>query len=218
VTAINTTFYRNSAAGGNTTYGGTAAAGGNGSGLGGAIFNYAGTVQLSFVTMAENSTSTGSGGAGGNADGGAIYSYADANCGTIDGNVCNGGNADLSLANTIAARSVGSSHDVVIDASAGTATSGGAGNLIVAQSGFAGSSISSDPKLGALSPYAASGAPATLPISAASPAYNAAASCNDAKNQAIATDARGRARPQAGLCDIGAYEYDGDYIFANSYE
>jgi hypothetical protein len=29
-------------------------------------------------------------------------------------------------------------------------------------------------------------------------------------------DARATPRPYAGLCDVGAYEFDGDYIFANS--
>jgi hypothetical protein len=218
VTLTNTTFYENSATGGNTTYGGTAVAGGNGSGFGGAIFNYAGTLSASFVTLAGNSTATGTGGAGGGTDGGAIYSHADSACGTSDGNICTTGDADLSMVNSVAARSVGSAHDIVVDNSGGTSASNGSGNLIMTQSGFAGTFISSDPKLGALSPYAAGPAPATLPISAASPAYNAAASCNDAKNQTVVNDQRGKSRPLAGTCDIGAYEFDNDYIYANSYE
>ena len=218
VTLTNATFYQNSATGGNATYALTVVPGGNGSGLGGAIFNYAGTLTLSFVTFADNSTAAGSGGSGGNADGGAIYSYADANCGVGDGNICGNGDAELTMVNSIAARSAGSAHDVVVDGSAGTVASVGGGNLVMTQSGFLGTFISADPKLGALSPYAASGAPQTLPIPFSSPAYNAASSCNDAKSQAVASDARGRARPQAGVCDIGAYEFDNDYIFANSFE
>ena len=218
LTLTNVTLYQNAATGGDTSYAGTAVAGGNGSGLGGAIFNYAGSVSLSFVTLAANSTATGSGGEGGNATGGAIYSYADAGCGAGDGNICGNGDADLVMVNSIAAHSAGSAADVVIDNSTGNVTANGGGNLIMSQSGFAGSFISGDPKLGALSPYAASGAPRTLPIAASSPAHNAAASCNDAASVAVASDARGKARPQAGICDIGAYEFDNDYIFANSLE
>jgi len=218
VSAVNTTFHGNTATGGNTTYGGTPVAGGNGSGLGGAIFNYAGTMTLSFVTLAGNFTATGSGGEGGSADGGAIYSYADAACGVNDGNLCGGGEADLTVVNSIAANSVGSTSDIVVDGSGGTVASSGAGNLIRTQTGFAGSFINSDPRLGALSPYLASGAAETLPIGTNSPARDAAASCKDAKNQTVASDARGKARPQGGSCDIGAYEFDGDYIFANSFD
>lgn len=34
----------------------------------------------------------------------------------------------------------------------------------------------------------------------------------------FASDGRGIARPQFGLCDIGAFEYAGDYIFAANFE
>ncbi|HJR79463.1 MAG TPA: choice-of-anchor Q domain-containing protein, partial [Anaerolineales bacterium] len=57
-----------------------------------------------------------------------------------------------------------------------------------------------DPDLGAL---ASNGGPTqTMAIDNTSPAYNAAASCNS-----IATDQRGVARPQATLCDLGAFEF-----------
>ncbi len=218
VTLTNVTLYGNSATGGNASGGNNATAGGNGSGIGGAIFNYAGTLSLSFVTLSGNSTSAGTGGIGGNVDGGAIYSYGDGNCGVNDGNACPPGSvAALTLVNSIAAGSVGAVNDIVVDNSAGTSTSSGGGNLVVKQSGFGGTLASSaDPQLGAPSPYAL--APPTLPIPATSPAWNAAASCTNAKSQPVTTDERGALRPQSGSCDIGAYEFDGDYIFANGFD
>ncbi|GAA0707556.1 choice-of-anchor Q domain-containing protein [Dokdonella soli] len=57
-----------------------------------------------------------------------------------------------------------------------------------------------------------------MPLSASSPAYNAAYICADAQGHPIATDERGVARPQFGSCDLGAYEYDNDYIFANGFD
>lgn len=218
LTLTNATLYGNSAIGGNATGGNFATAGGNGSGMGGAIFNYAGTLSLSFVTLSANSTSTGTGGIGGKADGGAIYSYGDFNCGVSDGNSCPAGNpATLTLANSIAARSVGATNDVVVDSTGGISTSSGAGNLIMKQSGFSGTMVSSaDPKLGSPTPYPL--APPTLPIPATSPAYNGAPSCMDAKGQVVALDERGVSRPQSASCDIGAYEFNGDYIFANGFD
>ena len=213
----NATFHNNGATGGNTTYAGTPVAGGNGSGLGGAIFNYSGTLNVGFVTLSGNATSTGSGGTGGNADGGAIYSHGDANCGNNDGNPCASGDADLVLVNSIAANSQGSAHDIVVDHTVpGVSISSGGGNLIGTQLAFSGTFISANPKLGALSPSAL--APPTLPIAASSPAYNAASGCTDAKSQTVAGDERGKSRPQAGLCDIGAYEFDNDYIFADTFQ
>jgi hypothetical protein len=62
-------------------------------------------------------------------------------------------------------------------------------------------------------------APATLPIAQTSQAYNAAASCTDDTKGTLATaDERGVTRPYGASCDIGAYEYDGDYIFANGFD
>jgi hypothetical protein len=58
-----------------------------------------------------------------------------------------------------------------------------------------------------------------LPIGVNSPAYNAATNC--LKADAVTTlgiDERGATRPYAALCDVGAYEFDGDYIFANGAE
>lgn len=226
VMLTNVTFYANAAIGGNSAYatltdGG---AGGNGSGYGGAIFNYAGSLTLGFVTLSANGTATGTGGTGGAADGGAIYSHGDSNCGINDGNPCSGGGtATLALLNTIAARSTGAVSDIVIDATNGSSTvdPASAGNLVMTSTGVptAGIVTHADPQLGSPRPYVATLAPATLPIAQTSPAYNAAASCTaDTKGTLATADERGVSRPQFGICDIGAYEYDGDYIFANGFD
>ena len=219
-TVVNSTFYANTATGGNTLYGGTAAAGGNGWGLGGGVFNYAGTLDLSFVTFAANTTAAGSGGDGGTADGSALYSYSDSQCSAnSNGNVCGDGSASVTMVNSIVAHAGGSENDLVVSGSGAPSTSSGSTNLITAlmyDSGFGGSWQLGDPKLGALGKNASG--PDTLPIPASSPAHDTAGSCNDAKNQPVGTDARGITRPKDAACDIGAYEFDNDYIFANSFE
>lgn len=227
VTLTNVTFYKNTATGGNTAYAALLnGAGGNGSGYGGAIFNYAGSLSLGFVTLSANITATGTGGVGGSADGGAIYSYGDSNCGINDGNLCAGGAATLALLNSIAAHSTGAVNDIVVDATKGSSSvdAASSGNLVMTSSGVPSLAIVShvDPKLGSPSPYAPTLAPATLPIAQTSPAYNAATSCAvDNKGTLAVTDERGVSRPQltsTSACDIGAYEYDGDYIFANGFD
>jgi hypothetical protein len=73
-----------------------------------------------------------------------------------------------------------------------------------------------DPLLGSLSTYSASSAHLpVLPIGSNSPAYNTATSCAKADNTTVGFDERGATRPQFAQCDVGAYEFDGDYIFAN---
>ena len=36
--------------------------------------------------------------------------------------------------------------------------------------------------------------------------------------RATTADERGATRPYGPQCDVGAYEFDGDYIFANSFD
>jgi hypothetical protein len=73
-----------------------------------------------------------------------------------------------------------------------------------------------DPLLGALSIYRSSpNALPVIPIGSNSPAYNTATSCLDSNNAAVGLDERGATRPYGPACDVGAYEFDGDYIFAN---
>ena len=57
--------------------------------------------------------------------------------------------------------------------------------------------------------------PQVLPIGTRSPAYNATPACVQSDGLTLVTvDQRGIARPMFGECDVGAYEFDGDYIFA----
>ena len=77
--------------------------------------------------------------------------------------------------------------------------------------------------LGSLSPYVAPGGNSNptpvLPIGSSSPAYNAAPNCLEADGSTtLAFDIRYAARPYAGQCDVGAYEFDGDYVFADGYQ
>jgi len=73
-----------------------------------------------------------------------------------------------------------------------------------------------NPLLGSLSLYFET---PVLPIGSISPAYNAAPSCREADGATtLGDDARSTPRPYAGLCDVGAYEFNGDYIFADGAE
>jgi hypothetical protein len=77
-----------------------------------------------------------------------------------------------------------------------------------------------DPLLGALSLYRSSPnlAP-VLPIGTSSPATDAASSCLEADDSTtLTTDERGAARPYGSQCDVGAYEFDGDFIFAAGFQ
>jgi hypothetical protein len=58
-----------------------------------------------------------------------------------------------------------------------------------------------------------------LPIGSNSPAQYTAASCLEADGTtALTSDERGTARPYQGKCYRGAYQFDGDYIFAANFE
>ncbi len=210
VTLTNATFTRN------TAQGGAGFDAGNGSAYGGAIFNYMGGLTLDFVTVDDNAVIPGAGphsfAAAGNADGGAIYSLGDdtANC-QSGGNVCGTTSAALAMNNSIAANSSGGTNDVVVAAiGAGVSTSSGAGNLIMAQTGFSGVIASTaDPQLNA--PIGGGGIWNVMAPRAGSPVIDAVI-CD-----ATATDQRGVGRPQGGQCDIGAVEADGDVIFVEGF-
>ncbi len=217
VRLINATLAANVASGG-------LAASSGGSGLGAAIFNLNGSVEISFSTIAQNLISGSNGELIGAGPGdGAIYSMSYGND-ILDGS---SSGAVLTVVNSIVTGTAGAVSDVInnavngLNANVSGLTFRGA-NIIGAYGNFSffdGNSSTpsnADPQLGALSPY--SGAVATLPIPQQSPAINAVASCNDADGNPVTIDARGVARPQNGQCDIGAYEYDGDYIFANSFD
>jgi len=58
-----------------------------------------------------------------------------------------------------------------------------------------------------------------FPIGSNSPATDAASSCLEADNTTpLTVDERGAGRPYGAQCDVGAYEYNGDYIFANGFQ
>jgi hypothetical protein len=207
----------NSTLSANTAQGGGGYGSGNASGYGGAIFNYMGSVTLDFVTLSGNTVIGGNGALSyppdvGNADGGAIYSLGDstANC-PSGGNVCNTTSAALTMNNTIAASSIGSTSDVVVNViNSGTSTSGGAGNLVMTQSGFGGTVASTaDPQLFAL--IGGGGIWNVMVPRPGSPAIDAA-TCDG-----TATDQHGVSRPQGTQCDIGAVEVDGDVIFVDGF-
>ncbi len=221
----------------NVTASGNAARGGasmvscntpcQGSGLGAVLFNLNGAVTIDFSTLAGNVlASTNALADPFGPEDGTVYSVAYGNKiqdGTpssaslvIHNSIIHGTQADAGLHDDVVANVVNGVH---------TNTSSlvySGKNFIqesytvdgVAQTGSSPSTF--DPLLGALSIYRASPrALPVLPIGLNSPAYNAAPSCLLADNATNAIDERNSTRPYAGLCDVGAYEFDGDYIFAD---
>lgn len=208
--------------------------GGSGGGMGGAIFNDAGSISLINVTLGGNSATGGSSGGsgyggaifnyagtlsanfitasgnavtagnGGSADGGAIYSLGDAAC-AGGGNTCNtGGNATLTIANSIMTNSFGGA-DITTNA-----INGGASAYMPAASTLTGTlSIGSLANGGGLEAV-------MMPTAGINPIVNAT-SCTGAPS----IDQRGVTRPQQGLqCDIGAVERKAieDTIFLDGFE
>jgi hypothetical protein len=199
---------------GNAAIGGTSGTS-SGSGLGAVLFNLHGTATIDFSTLAGNNLSQSNGGADSRGpEDGTVYSLGSL---TIGNSIIHGTQADAAGSHDdVVANVLGAASSLVYYGSnliGLTHTAGGA-----SQSGT--SPNTAAPQLGALSFYSASpNALPVLPIGSSSPAYNGAPSC--AASDGVTTvmqDERGAARPYGGLCDIGAYEYDGDYIFANSYE
>lgn len=207
----------------NAANGGTGSA--PGSGLGGVIFNLNGTVEISFSTIAQNVISPSSPYYMNAPTDAAIYSLAYGNR-ILDGAKSI---ASLVIRNSIVYGTRGAANEVVNNAVDGlnrnrAELSFVGGNIVQSYSntsflhGGVSVPMTADPILGSLSPYASTGAPGTMPISSASPAYNAASTCNAARGGSVATDERGVSRPQGSRCDIGAYEYDGDYLFASGFD
>jgi len=218
---------------GNAAQGGIGVeAGGDGSGLGAVLFNLNGDVTIDFSTLAGNFVS------GNNAatddrgpEDATVYSIAYGNKiqdGTasaasltihnsiIHGTHGDGGNGDDILVNVVDGTQANSS-TVIYKGKNFVQFSTNVGN--VSQTGT--SPAQADPLLGALSLYASSSSPQLplLPLGANTPAQYAAAMCfeADATTQLL-TDARGALRPYQGMCTLGAYQFDGDYIFAANYD
>ncbi|HEX3125633.1 MAG TPA: choice-of-anchor Q domain-containing protein [Rhodanobacteraceae bacterium] len=228
VSLINVTATGNASRGGAGS--GACAAPCGGSGLGAVLFNLNGNVTIDFSTLAGNTLSGNNLQADGNGpEDGTVYSLAYGNLiqggsassatlkihdsiirGThADGglqsdasvNVVNGANTNSSSLVYVGKNFIGQSYTVIG----------------VSQSGTSPSTV--DPLLGALSIYRASSLMPVLPIGPNSPAKDSASSCYEADGSTTLTnDARGAARPYGSQCDVGAYEFDGDYIFAANNE
>jgi hypothetical protein len=198
--------------------------GGGGAGMGGALFNQAGTLTVTNCTFYGNSATGGaSGGTGANAGqglGGAIFNHdgtLTVMSSTFSGNsaandaggvynLADGATATLTLSNTIL---FGDTSGNTADLTAGTSGAGGStnvtsgvGNLIGAEAGFAGTVVSTtDPGLAAL---AANGGPTqTMAIDASS---SAAGAGDAAAASGLTTDQRGAPRFTYGGIDIGAFQ------------
>jgi hypothetical protein len=232
-----TTYLLNVTATGNSARGGAASAfgtppGTNGSGLGAVLFNLSGTVTIDFSTLAGNSLGSSNGTV--SSEDGSVYSLAYGN----DIQTGLAASASLTINNSIVygtqADAVGNSNDIVVNFINGNQTNS-------ASLKYAGANIvhnvshpdvviptgttpsNSDPLLGSLSLYfglAGNTNPTpVLPIGSNSPAYNAAPSCLEANGlTTLGLDGRVAARPYSVKCDLGAYEFDGDYIFGNGAE
>lgn len=200
-----------------------------GSGLGAAIFNLNGTVNLSFSTISGNRLrrSNGATSPTGGPAGGAIYSLAFGN--TIEDGTAT--NASFTQANSIVwGTSSGLGESDLINnvvAGLGAANTGNSSTLSFAGTNIVGvqqnsgsldptstTPLTVDPKLdGQLAPNGAPLAPMTF-------AFDGGAALNSAVGPCPATDERGVPRPQFGACDVGAYEASAadDWIFADGFE
>jgi hypothetical protein len=220
----------------NVTATGNAAIGGtsvcatcNGSGLGAVLFNLNGNVSIDFSTFAGNFLSGNNGRAGSfGPEDGSVYSIAYGDKiedGTqssaslvihnsiVHGTHADGGDGNDILVNVVDGKQANSS-SVAYKGKNFVQRSANVGS--VTQTGV--SPMQADPLLGAVSLYGSSLLP-VLPIGSNSPAYDTASSCLEADNATTLTiDARGAARPYGAQCDVGAYEFDGDYIFASNNE
>ncbi len=228
VTMLNVTATGSAARGGAGTSGS-----GNGGGLGSVLFNLNGTVTIDFSTLAGNVLSGNNGQAdSGGPEDGTVYSLAYGNK-IQDGTASS---ASLTINNSIIYATLADAstngNDVVANLVNGNNTNSStlvySGSNLVAHSyatggvvpSGSGSTSASDPKLGALSFYRSSpNVLPVLPIGSNSPAQYAATNCYEADGSTtLTTDERGASRPYEAVCYLGAYQFDGDYIFANGNE
>jgi hypothetical protein len=227
VSLVNVTAIGNVASGGAGSSSCPAPCGG--SGLGAVLFNLNATVTIDFSTLAGNSLS------GNNArtdnfgpEDGTVYTLAYGNkiqdgsassaTLTIHSSIIHGtneGTADDVVANVVNGNHTNASSVAYLGKNfvQYTYTAGGAsrsGNL----------PSTADPLLGALSIYGSSPYVfPVLPIGMNSPATDTASNCLEADGSTtLTTDERGATRPYGSQCDVGAYEFDGDYIFAANNE
>ena len=220
---LNVTAIRNGANGGAGDASCNPACGG--SGLGAVLFNLNGAVTIDFSTLAGNVLARNNGRTGSfGPEDGTVYSLAYGNkiqdgtassaSLTINNSIVHGTHADGGAGNDVLVNVVdgaqANSSSVVYKGKNFVQFSANLGS--VTQTGN--SPTQADPLLGSLSLYGTVHLP-VLPIGSNSPAYNTATSCLNTDLALVGLDERGATRPQFAQCDVGAYEFDGDYIFAN---
>jgi len=230
VTLLNVTATNNAAIGGKRDFfDGTA----DGGGLGAALFNLNGTVTIDFSTLAGNTLAgtNANDDAHGKSDG-TVYSLAYGS--TIEGGSAS--TAVLKINSSIIHGThvdVGNANDDVVVNVVGANTSSyqflgtnviGATHATpnVTQTLPSNASITTDPQLGPLSIYL----PAThllpqLPVGMNSSSSFSADNGNCFKADGstnLGADEVGHGRPFNGMCNAGAYQFDGNYIFANGFE
>jgi YDG domain len=195
-------------------FGGGNAAGaqaGGGAGMGGAVFNEAGTVTITNSTFTGNKAIGGTG--GGKGLGGGLFNHnglIEVAVSTFSLNTAaQGGRGIFNLDDSATAIATARINNTILGQAgttvedftgSGTTVTSGSGNLIRTQSGFTGSYITGDPKLGLLQDNG--GLTPTMALAADSPAINGGTA-----PQQPHFDQRGAPRhPKLGVVDIGAFE------------
>ena len=183
--------------------------GGNEAGRGGAILNFGNTTVNDSTFNGNVSAQFGTGGAIESNGTGTLS----VNSSTLNGNVAANGGAGISNYGTATVR-----RTIVSGSCIGTALVSAGDNIGTDASCFANSAALNDrqnldPVFAGLGNYG--GTTLTIGLRRGSPAIDAvtvnAATCSG-------TDQRGAARPLGVRCDIGAFEFDSDPIFANGFE
>lgn len=217
---------------GNAARGGGSGAGG--SGLGAVLFNLNGDVKIDFSTLAGNFLSGNNAQAGDRGpEDGTVYSLAygnnlqtgnaiTANL-TVNNSIVHGTHADGGAGSDIVVNGVDGAHaNQSFVAYKGQNFSALTTHIGVDVHPAGSTPAQTDPLLGALSVYSGPNLLPVLPLGMNSPAsFNADANnhcleANGATN--LPSDERGAARPYNGMCNAGAYQFNGDYIFANGVE
>jgi hypothetical protein len=198
----------------------------SGSGLGAVLFNLNGSVNIDFSTFAGNFVSGSNGRSTYGSEDGTIYSLAFGNkiedgsksvaTLTIHNSIVHGTHSDGGSGNDILVNVVDSAqaNDSSVTYKGKNYVQFSTNLGSVTQTGS--SPTQADPLLGALSIYyALPNQVPVLPLGSNSPAQYAAATCIQTDGSTpLTADARGAPRPYQGVCWLGAYQFDGDYIFA----
>lgn len=209
----------------------SAGAGGGGAGLGGAIFNEAGSVLINNSTLYNNSAAGGSGHDAGHGFGGAIFNLNGSltlTSATISGNAAEAGRgvflasavdssgtagtARMSATNTLFSQADITASDL---AQSGTVQITGSHNMVrnstaATPAGF--SFSDSDPKLGPLADNG--GFSKTLALLSGSPAINSGIN-NDVPTGTTDQRGGGNLRIRGGIVDVGAFESNGESSVAS---